>query len=556
MKLKKLLIIDDNTINRSILTKILSSEYDIIEAENGLDGLEVLGKTYKEVSAVILDIKMPVMDGFEFLEQKSKNHDYDTIPVIITTDSDESENEIKALNYGAWDFISKPYKPEIIKIRIRNVVARSKMSFFTQLKHLADFDTLTGIHNKTKFFANTKELLSANPDKKFAFMRFDIDRFSLVNSFFGMDDGDKLLCYFAKCIKSTAEAYAPSAYGRINADVFGICIPISDEKELYNINLRFRAAIKSYELDYDLFPNCGVYIINDSDTPINTIFDNSTLAAKSCKNDYIIGYAVYNESMLVSVKREQLITNAMYDSLKKKSYKVFLQPIYALKENKLYGAEALVRWDNPPIENVSPGEFIPIFERNGFITRFDLYMWDNVCSLLKKWNEQKKEDIPISVNVSRVNMHNPHFIKQICEITGKYGISNSLLHLELTESAYIEDPKKMIQTVTELRELGFMVMMDDFGSGYSSLNILKDIPVDMLKIDMKFLAQTDNTERSNKIIASIIKMAKDLNIQTIAEGVETEEQTEFLRSVGCGYAQGFHLSRPMPSNEYEMLLSL
>ena len=233
---------------------------------------------------------------------------------------------------------------------------------------------------------------------------------------------------------------------------------------------------------------------------------------------------------------------------------VHMQPKYDMKTNKPYGAEALVRWIHPVKGIISPGEFIPIFERNGFISKLDFYMWNSVCELLRKWLDAGLNPAPISVNISRANMYNPNIAKLLRDLVNSHGIPVELLNLELTESAYMDNPDIMKEIVYRLRETGFTVMMDDFGSGYSSLNTLKDIPVDVLKIDMKFLKGDDRTGRSERILSSMIRMAGWLNLPVIVEGVETKQQAEFLRSIGCGFVQGFYFARPMPVSEYEKLI--
>ncbi|MEG0179349.1 MAG: EAL domain-containing protein, partial [Oscillospiraceae bacterium] len=263
--------------------------------------------------------------------------------------------------------------------------------------------------------------------------------------------------------------------------------------------------------------------------------------------------AYYNENMSAVLNIEQEITNEMNYALQNGQFEVYLQPQYNIHTNLSCGAEALVRWIHPKKGIIAPSEFVPIFERNGFITKMDYFVWEQVCKKLHEWKLQGINPSPISVNISRVNIYNPNLVAMLLELVSRYEIEPSLLDLELTESAYTDNPTAMKKVMAQLQGYGFTIMMDDFGSGYSSLALLKDIAIDVLKIDMLFLANTDIPGRGENIVASVIRMAKWLKIPVIAEGAETIEQVNFLRSVGCDYVQGYYFARPMPIKDYETL---
>lgn len=241
----------------------------------------------------------------------------------------------------------------------------------------------------------------------------------------------------------------------------------------------------------------------------------------------------------------------MKSALENHEFVVFYQPKYGLSDNQIAGAEALVRWKHPERGMISPGEFIPVFERNGFITKLDYYVWEQTCIQLRKWMDEGKNPLPISVNLSRVSLYNKDIVNVICNLVDSYRIPRRLFQVELTESAYNTNPKAVQDMMQRLREEGFYILMDDFGSGYSSLNVLKDIVVDVLKMDMKFFAGDDREGRGENIMAAVIRMAKWLNMPVVAEGVERIEQVEFLRSIGCEYVQGYYFAKPMPVEEYE-----
>lgn len=550
-KEETILIIEDNVVNRTLLSKILESEYNVLEAENGKDGLDLLLARHEEITAVMLDIMMPVMDGFEFL-QRVKNYEFlKDIPIVVSTGNDDEGTEIKALEYGAWDYIIKPYRPLIIKFRLRNAITRSQLMAFKQLQYLAEFDELTRIYNKNMFYDMTRDMFTKNPDTTFAMLKIDLDRFNLINSYFGFDEGDKVLKYVAHLITDLAEQYEYHTYCRLEGDIFGLCIPYKNKEQMKDLVEYFYNRINCYGIDFEIIPSIGINVVKNKEESIEIIMDHAILASKYAKDSGTTYYYFYNNEMSEKLERDQEITNEMNAALESHQFEVYLQPKCYLKTNKPLGAEALVRWNHPTKGMISPGVFIPVFERNGFIAKLDYYMWESVCQLLRKWLDEGKKPRPISVNVSRVNFLNPKLLDNILALCKKYDIPTNLLNLELTESAYIENIDTIQETIKQFQKHGFTIMMDDFGSGYSSLNVLKDVSVDVLKIDIKFFCNTKHFSRAANIVASVMNMTKWLNIPVIAEGVEKASQVKFLRSIGCDYVQGYYFAKPMPVSEYE-----
>ncbi|MEG1060675.1 MAG: EAL domain-containing protein [Oscillospiraceae bacterium] len=551
--LTTVLVVDDNMVNRTILSKILSEQYTVLEAENGKVALELL-ENHAEIAAVMLDLVMPVMDGYAVLEAVRQDNRYANLPIAVTTGNGNHDSEKKALALGAWDFVTKPYDAEIILFRLKNAIDRSQLSALKELKYLTDYDVLTGLYNKKKFFDATRKMLDENRDKRFVFLRFDVDRFQLINSFFGAAEGDKLIIYIAEKMAEDAKKCSLATYGRIESDIVAICTPYEKE-HVENIVRGSKDLLAKFNKNYDIVPSIGLYVIDDPSVSVEEMYNRSTLAAKTCKGNYVNFYAYYDASMSAILNAEQEITNDMNFALENGQFQIYLQPQYNIHTGLPCGAEALARWMHPTKGMLSPGVFIPVFERNGFITKLDYYVWDQACRWLHRWKEQGRRPYPISVNVSRVNLYNPNLVEMLLELVRSYGLEPSLLNLELTETAYTDNPATMKKVMSQLQSYGFVVMMDDFGSGYSSLSLLKDIMVNVLKIDMRFLSVSDFPGRGENIIASVIRMAKWLGIPVIAEGAETLEQVDFLRSVGCDYVQGYYYARPMPAAEYEQLCS-
>ncbi len=548
------LIVEDNEINRALLVTILEDTYQVLEAENGQEALEILRNPKNSVSAVITDLIMPEMDGYQFLEVYSSSAEFANIPVIVSTSQSDSESEVKCLEYGAWDFIKKPYNAQIIKFRVKNVIERSELYALRKLRYQEQFDTLTGIYIQNMFVNRTKQMLKENPDKDFMILHFDIYQFQVYNSVFGRREGDKLLCHIANLLREMAKHEERMTYCRIEADAFCICTPAAESECIQKIMDWFQKDFQVYQRDYNILANMGVYYVEDKAVSITDMIDHAKLASKECKGSYIQNYYVYTESMGRSIQEAQSIVSEMERAMKEEQFVLYLQPKYGLAKYKLRGAEVLVRWLTPD-GMISPGKFIPVFEKNGLIMKLDYYVWEQSCKLIRNWLDRGIRPEPISVNISRVSMYNPRIVEEIHDLTVKYDVPPELFQLELTESAYTDNPEAIKKAMQELQNYGFKILMDDFGSGYSSLNVLKDISVDILKLDMKFMTATgsENQKRSESIVANVIRLAKDLDLPVIAEGVEEKEQVEFLSSVGCEYVQGYYFAKPMPVAEYEKL---
>lgn len=548
-----ILIIDDDLLNRTLLSKLLSDSYKTLEAENGKVGLDILEKHSHEIACILLDLVMPVMDGYEFLSVMRKDPKYKNIPVLVISSDEDKNGEKRCFELGAWDFIRKPFNETTVKLRISGIINRSQLKLLEKLEYVAEHDQLTGLYNRSKFFAETRRMLDNNLQTEFAFVRFDIERFHLINDFFGEEEGNRLLKFVAAVFVVGAKSLRLCTYGKIESDVFCFCIPNGD------INLKWLAReakreLTKYNYNYYIEPTFGVYIIKDPSLSIETIYGRATMASKKCKNKYMDYIEYYDQSMTDRYLMERHIINEMQAALDNGDFVAYFQPKYILKTGQPYGAEALVRWNHPKNGLMYPGQFIPVFEKNGFIGKLDYYMWEKVCQHIRDWIDKGITTQPISVNVSRANMYNPHLVDIISDLVKKYDIPVQLFNLEITESAYMDNPNQMKKTVSELKARGFIILMDDFGSGYSALNTLKDIDVDILKIDTKFMPTGDGDSRSERILSSVIRMAGWLDLPVVVEGVETNEQRDFLESIGAEYVQGFLFARPMPCEEYEKIL--
>lgn len=515
-------------------------------------------KTYfaqntKPADAIVLCVNKEVEDAYSVVEYINRDVNWCGVPVVVLSENYNSESEQKFLSLGVWNYIAEKWEMNGIRMRLMNAIDRSMAKPLERLRYLANYDVLTGIYNKNKFIEEARILLEENPDEKMAFVRMDIDRFQLINAFYGTAAGDEVLKFVAESIKNYIKKYDKATYGRMEADVFALCMPYDAVKDGLDHVYTIRNHFKQYPLEFDIVPAFGVYVIEDKSLPIELMLDRAKLAAKTIKGQYMNNYAFYTDDIGLALEEEQQIVNEMSHALENEQFLVYFQPKYNVKSRQPVGAEALVRWEHPEMGMISPGKFIPIFEKNGFITKLDYFVWNRVCFMLRGWLDEGVTPNPISVNVSRVNLFNPNIVRIICDLVDSYEIPRELLQLELTESAYADATLAMKEKVQKLREEGFQVLMDDFGSGYSSLNVLKDIEVDVLKIDMRFFDSSGVGGRGENIIASVVRMAKWLDIPTIAEGVEKEEQVEFLKNIGCEYVQGYYFAKPMPAYAYNSI---
>lgn len=550
---KSVLAIVENGVSGENDFEQMKDTFDITFAEAESNIIEVLRIQQKKVDAVLICVSDNIPQAYDILEELSKSTDYSGVPVLVIAEKYDVSSEQKFLAMGVWNYMAKPCNFTSVKLRLMNAIDRSMAEPIERLRYLANYDVLTGIYNKKKFIEMTRNMLDENPNEKMAFVRMDIDRFQFINAFYGTEAGDKVLKFIATSLKNYAKEFGKITYGRMEADVFATCVKYDDLVEALKRVDVIKRHFNSYPLEFDIVPAFGIYVIEDTELPIELMLDRAKMAAKTIKGQYLNNYAFYTDDMGTALEEEQQIVNEMVNALETEQFLVYFQPKYNVKSKLPIGAEALVRWEHPEWGMISPGKFIPIFEKNGFITKLDYFVWNKVCFMIRGWLDEGMKPNPISVNMSRVNLYNPNIVKVLCDLVDSYNVPRDLLQLELTESAYADASAAMKEKVQRFREEGFQVLMDDFGSGYSSLNVLKDIEVDVLKIDMRFFETSDVDGRGENIIASVVRMAKWLNIPTIAEGVEKEEQVEFLRNIGCEFVQGYYFAKPMPAYAYNSI---
>ncbi len=424
-----------------------------------------------------------------------------------------------------------------------------------RFKHRAENDELTGLLNRNAFCRKVDAVVQKNPENaaagKYAMVYFDVLRFKAINDMFGMAEGDRVLEYVADLIVRLIGEQDLAC--RIDSDRF-IFFTNTCGEELEALIEKLLDGLTAYNLPFAIACNVGVYVTVGEPVPAVAMMDRAILAQSKIKGSYTVKYNYYTEEMRYDLLSEQEISGIMEGALADKQFLVYYQPQYNHATRSIVGAEALVRWKHPERGLISPGLFIPIFERNGFITKLDLYVFEQVCCFLRKCMDKGLMIIPISSNFSQYDIFQPHFVEKLEELRTKYDVPVKYLRVEITESAIVGGSDRVNEIVKRLRECGYVVEMDDFGSGYSSLNVLREVDLDVIKLDMLFLSEKANNNRGGTIISSIVRMAKWLDMPVIAEGVETMSQADFLKSIGCEYIQGYLYSKPLPEEEFEQLL--
>ncbi len=431
------------------------------------------------------------------------------------------------------------------------IAIKKKKNHFTKENEFL-FDELTGLIGRTDFCHEISLLNEQNPDVTYAVFFFDIIKFKAINDIFGFTEGDKLLAYIAKLLYCGTLPIVTCC--RESADRFAFFADVT-QTSADEIIRTLLDQINRYELPFEINANVGVYTVPKTETFGNEMLDKAILAQAVIKGSYTKKINHYTEKLRDEMLSEQEIFGSMNVALAEEQFLVYYQPQYNHSTGMLIGAEALVRWEHPEKGLISPARFIPIFEKNGFITKLDFYVFDKVAKFIKKSMDNNFSIVPVSVNFSKNDIFLPDFVENLEKIRTSHGVPSKYLRIELTESILIGNNKAINEILRKLHACGYIVEMDDFGSGYSSLNVLKDLDFDVIKLDMLFLENKGGNSRGGTILSSVVNMAKWLHIPVIAEGVETIEQADFLKSIGCNYIQGYLYSRPLPEKDYESLVS-
>lgn len=423
------------------------------------------------------------------------------------------------------------------------------MKSHEMIRYRSEYDTLTGLYNASRFYIDAGNKVT-DESEEYAVISFDIDRFKMINDLFGMKAGDDVLRHVADVLKNNLPE--KSICCRVHSDVFFICMAYTKKGDIIKLIEKLRKAIYKNKFAFDINTSFGVYLVQDRMIPINLMCDRATLAGRTVKNSAMKFCAFYDEQYRAEMLKATEIEQDMNEALSGKQFVMYLQPKYCLESGKICGAEVLARWQHPVKGLIQPNDFIPLFERNGFILKLDEYMWEEACKTLTQWKKEGKTTVSLSVNISRYHIKNNDLVAVWKRLIHKYDVQPSDLTLEITET-FFYDSADLYEVLQKLQDMGFKLEVDDFGAGYSSLNMIRQVPVNTIKIDKDFLDKKLSTEKGKIVISHTIAMAKELKLLVVAEGVETKEHVEFLKSSACDVAQGYYFAKPMPLEEFNAL---
>ena len=541
---RTILIVDDEPINRKLLGLITGGVYNIVYAEDGKEALEKIKEQANRFSIVLLDLVMPEMSGYEVLTYLQKDENLKKLPVIVLTS--EKDAEVKSIKLGAVDFMPKPFeKPEVILTRIQRSIELAEDKILVSEN---ERDPLTNVYNKSFFFHYAKQ-----HDRFYYNLQKDaivitVNRLKLIREMYGENYARLVIVSISNWVAN----FMPEGeylLGRDNDSFLIYGEHIFDyDMMLKSFNQYFEKNINTSKVRVSF----GIYPNVDINVPIEDRFNRAHLVAEKLNSSYKNEYGLYDESAHKKVLLNEKLVQEFESALEQKQFTVYFQPKFNIEdqEPRLVSAEALVRWIHPELGFISPGDFIPLFEENGLISDLDRYVWNEVAKAISQWKKDFGKSVPISINVSRIDLFDPKLPEILTKICDDNGLTTVDILLEITESAYTADSDQITEVVEHLRSLGFRIEMDDFGTGYSSLGMLASLTIDALKLDMSFVREITTNPKSLKMLQFVIDIGKFLNVPIVAEGVETQEQCKLLKDAGCTIVQGYLYSKPLPEAQF------
>ena len=547
---RRILVVEDEFINQEILKSLIGEAYEVVPAYTGAEAMELVRTQHETLSLILLDLNLPDIQGLELLRRIREDAAFSRLPVIVMTA--DREAEVESLTLGAIDFIPKPYpQQKVILARVRRTI---ELSEDRDILRWTERDHLTGLYNKEFFYRYAAQLDAYHKDAPADAILLNINHFRTLNDRYGKSYGDEVLKRVAESmleiVKDTGGIVC-----RSEADTFLIYCPHCGDYDamLAKAGVSMPGGGGSGSR---VRMRMGVYANVDKTLDVERRFDRAKMAADTVRGNYAKSIGLFDNTLRETELRSEQLIEDFPAALRERQFLVFFQPKFDVHRDEpmLSSAEALVRWRHPKLGMISPGVFIPLFENNGLIQALDQYVWADAAAHIRAWKERLGVALPVSVNVSRVDLLDPSLVDKLQRIVSDNGLSYGELLLEITESAYTADAEQIIQKVHQLRRLGFRIEMDDFGSGYSSLSMLSSLPIDALKLDMQFIRNAFQQHKDTRLLEAMIRLAESFEVPTIAEGVETEEQLLALKAMGCGIVQGYYFSRPLPAGEFEAFL--
>ncbi|VFC13358.1 signaling protein [Clostridioides difficile] len=528
--------------------------YKLLEQDNDIQEVNRLKKELQEnkTGATVLNmLEERRYLGYATMDNGNSENNYikDWNLIFSIPETVVFSNSKQIINRAVYAVLSIV----LIFIAIIFYIIYIKKSNEKEILSLAYEDKVTHIGNQNKFYRECSKYLLDKPSLNYIIVYFDINNFKMINDTFGYEFGDNLLITIAKALKE--ELTEGEVYARLSSDYFAI---FCDYKNGKNKRIRKIDSIRNniesnLSIVFEISLCVGIYFVEEGEVDIQKAVNKANMARSVAKGKNI-NYAIYNEDVRNKLSEESMILDDIKIALVKNQFEVYYQPKFSLVTGEMIGSEALIRWNHPEHGFISPAVFIPIAEKSKLILKIGRFVFERVCNDLSEWKKQGKKIVPVSINLSRVELYQPDIVKFINKTIQMYNLSSDLIEIEITETVAINELNILKNVLNELRKYGFSISMDDFGTGYSSISCLRDMPIDILKLDKSFLNGIEHDERSRNIAKSIVSLAKSLDLVVIIEGVESKEQAELMKQFGCDLVQGFYFARPMPAKNFLDLL--
>ena len=543
-----IMIVADEELMPAMPVELLRGRYPLLLANSVRAAMKTLEEHSEEISVIFTRTGMPQCDGEELMRLVRADRRFQIIPVVLVTDEDSPETEVECLRIGAADHVARPFHAELVLTRIHRL---RRLRDAIMMLNTLEIDQVTGLYTREFFNRYTAELLATNPDKEYHLLCIHVESLQMHMEKYGDAVGDLVIGYVAGMMRSRIPG--ATYCGRINSDTLAVLreyVPFTSRLELLK-EVHDKAPV----------PNVSVKIgvvrlpvgAPERTLPVQRICEQAQQAISRIRQYYGVSIAEYDDSMRRELRREQQILSSMELALEQHQFQVYYQPKHSAESGKPCGVEALVRWAHPEYGFMEPGVFIPLFERIGFIRGLDRYVWRQVMADMVEWRSRGLPLLPVSINLSRRDFETGDLADWIIDLTDRMKIDHRLIHVELTESAFSEDPRKTAECIHRLHQAGFTIELDDFGIGYSSITTLNSMDVDILKIDRSIIQQ-DVPGSERNVLEFCMQLAEMMKLETVAEGVETEAQLMRVKSLGCGTVQGYYYAKPLPLPELEQYL--
>lgn len=547
---RTIFVVESEKNKTSSYAELFSGKYDIIKTKIDDNCIDILKKHFSEISLIFLDASDKTEESTDFIKMVKSDRMVHNIPVMVIADDSVSDEEETFLSVGAAGVIRYSSKPNAIFLQVSNIIELKENA---ENGSMSELDALTGLYTRQAFFRHAEKIISENPDFKFIITISELEGIKLLNEKDGKQAGDSKLKAVANFLRNSGDPCLLA--GRFSGDQFVALFRQDDdfEKGISMDDVSGVLVTSPSEGVEEVRMRFAIYENVEHDVPVSVICDRALLALQTIRGKYGKRMAKYEEKLLIEHERKERIEECMREALENNQFRVYYQPKHDANTGELTGAEALIRWEHPEYGFMSPGEFIPIFEDNGFITEVDSFVWKKTCENLHKWIEKGLNVVPVSINASKLDFMRPDFFEKLNKASTEMDVPSGLLHIEVTESLFSDQIEELVGILSKCQENGYKIELDDFGSGYSSLNTLSILPLDVVKMDMS-LVKAITDFKSMRVFSACINLARSLGLKTVSEGVETKEQMWAIRELGGDVIQGYYYSKPLSEEDFEKYL--